>query len=722
LSIVSIISERCKACYACIRNCPVKAIKVEDGKSRVVEERCISCGSCVRVCSQNAKAISSQVDKVTEYLRNNKTIAVIAPSFPASFPGVRAENLFETLEELGFFTVHEATIGVEATLPHYREVLAKTSEPVISSFCPAVVNLIQKYYPHLVKNLAPIDTAVLAAGKVLKKHYRDAKFVFIGPCIAKKHEVEGNEAIDAVLTFKELKQMLQASDLSFGPQELPQEEETYLPQHFPISGGLLRNLGLANEGLVVDGAYDCMETLKVLPNQKDKPRFLDILFCKGCVDGPEIDSTLDLYSRIQAVVQHSRNRVPEKLEIPPDLDLSRHFTPQPIEMDNPSEKEIRDILKYTFKLSEEDELNCGACGYNTCREKAVAVYQGLAEIDMCLPYLIHKSRGEIEYYKERIQTLTGKRRSIESVIGETQGMLETKKLAEKAAANDLHLVIQGENGTGKRMLAQLIHQLSIRRNKSFYEINCSNLPELMLDAELFGYEEGAFAEAIRGGKTGRLELARGGTVMLNEVGSVPINIQAKLIRVLQSREFERLGGNKPIRLDVRIIATSSVDLKRLVVTGKFRADLYYRLNVLNILIPPLRDRTEDVPLLAGHFLDRIIYEKDLLPKIFADETVATMKAYIWPGNVRELAATVERAAYISQEQVIKQEHLPQGIQQTKVPLIEGIRPLRGAIADLEKNYIQRALEITNNNRVAAAQLLGIPRATLYLKLKEYKLE
>jgi DNA-binding NtrC family response regulator len=191
---------------------------------------------------------------------------------------------------------------------------------------------------------------------------------------------------------------------------------------------------------------------------------------------------------------------------------------------------------------------------------------------------------------------------------------------------------------------------------------------------------------------------------------------------LQSREFERLGGNKPIRLDVRIIATSSVDLKRLVVTGKFRADLYYRLNVLNILIPPLRDRTEDVPLLAGHFLDRIIYEKDLLPKIFADETVATMKAYIWPGNVRELAATVERAAYISQEQVIKQEHLPQGIQQTKVPLIEGIRPLRGAIADLEKNYIQRALEITNNNRVAAAQLLGIPRATLYLKLKEYKLE
>ncbi|HWJ02909.1 MAG TPA: [Fe-Fe] hydrogenase large subunit C-terminal domain-containing protein, partial [Verrucomicrobiae bacterium] len=216
MSIISIISERCKACYACIRNCPVKAIKVEDGKSRVVEERCISCGSCVRVCSQNAKAIISDVDKVTEFLRSAKTIALIAPSFPASFPGINSGEIFDALEKLGFFAVHEATLGVEATLPHYRKLVEQTDEMVISSFCPAIVSLIEKYYPHLVPSLAPVDSAVIAAGKVLRYHYQEAKLVFIGPCIAKKHEVRthGANSIDAVLTFKELKQMLTQSGIS----------------------------------------------------------------------------------------------------------------------------------------------------------------------------------------------------------------------------------------------------------------------------------------------------------------------------------------------------------------------------------------------------------------------------------------------------------------------------------------------------------------------------
>ncbi|HWJ02051.1 MAG TPA: sigma 54-interacting transcriptional regulator, partial [Verrucomicrobiae bacterium] len=492
-----------------------------------------------------------------------------------------------------------------------------------------------------------------------------------------------------------------------------------LPQVFPVSGGLAKNLGLNEEALVIDGADTCLDSLKTLPTQREKPKFLDILFCRGCIDGPEIDSPLDPYTRMQIVRNYARTRTPETLRIPQGVNLQRSFAPQPIPVLEPSKNEIRDILKFTFKLSEEDELNCGACGYNTCQEKAVAVYQGLAEIDMCLPYLLHKSRGEVEYYKERLQSLTGRRQSIQSLIGETQRMLEVKKVADRAATGDIHLVVQGESGSGKRMLAQAIHQSSSRRNKPVFEVNCAGLPELMLDADLFGYEEGAFPEGAKGGKPGKLEMAKGGTLILSQVEGLPLSLQAKLIRALQTKEIERIGSSKPVRIDVRIIAVCTVELKKMVAIGKFRADLYYRLNVLSIFLPPLRERAEDIPLLAGYFLDRIILDKSLPPKIFSDEVVKALKSYGWPGNVRELSTTIERAAFISDDPVIRAEHLPHALQRLSKPTLEGVRPLKGAVAELEKELISKALQSTNNNRLAAAQLLGIPRATLYLKLKEY---
>lgn len=726
MGVITIQSELCKACYACVRNCPVKAIKVEEGKARIVEDRCISCGSCIKVCSQNAKVVKRDVDLVLDDLKRETVVALIAPSFPASFPHVPPFVFYEGLRRLGFAAVHEATMGVEATLPLYQEQLIKSPETVISSYCPAIVGIITKYFPDLVPLLAPVDSAVNAAGKILATEYPGSKVVFIGPCLAKKEEAVkyGGECIDAVLTFKELKELFKIAKIELDTQGTPQKEDNYLPQSFPISGGLAQNLGKTEEILVVDGAHDVFEVLNALRNQTEKPRFLDILFCKGCIDGPEVDSPLDIYARIRAVQAYAKMKPRDPLAGKHGtLNYHRAFNPEPLPIPKPSEKEIRDILKFTYKNTPEDELNCGACGYTTCREKAIAVYQGLAEMDMCFPYLIHKSRGETRYYKDRLQIVLGRKHSEHPFIGENRKIIEVSRLAERSSVNDLNVLLQGESGVGKRQLALLIHGMSLRRTKPFLEVECAN-PELLLEAELFGYEEGFFAQSAKGarnGQMGKLEQGRGGVIFFKHLEEMPMSVQAKLVRCLQDREFERMGGTRPIRMDVRFMGSTHVDLRKWVSSGRFRADLFYRLNVVHIPIAPLRERISDIPLLVGHFLEKITLEKNLPPRIFADQALEAFQEYPWPGNVRELYNVVERAIYISDEPVIGVEQLPQTIQKvheehhTEIPLFGE------AIAQLEKDLILKALHATNNNRAAAAKRLGIPRATLYLKLKDYEI-
>lgn len=731
MGVITIRSELCKECYSCVRNCPVKAIKVEDGKARVVEERCIGCGICIKVCSQKAKIVQRDVEKVKRFLAGDKAIALVAPSIPAAFPEMTPAGLKEILKSAGFSAVHEATLGVEATLPLYRELLTDGLKPVISTYCPAIVGLVTKYYPDLVPNLAPIDSAASAAAKIVASEYPGAKIVFIGPCIAKKNEMEkyGGQFIDAVLTFKELKEFLQESGLYTavnrsepGPDEAV---PAYLPEYFPISGGLAMNLGGNQEDfMVVDGAEACLESLQSLRTQTEKPHLLDILFCKGCIDGPEVDSPVDLYGRMRAIQRYSRlserDCLPAKY---PKLDFQRSFQPESLASPQPSEKELRDILKFTYKNSAEDELNCGACGYNTCREKAVAVYQGLAEIDMCLPYLISKSRGETQYYKDRLEVLLGKKQDVYPIIGEHKSIIEAKRLAERSAGNGQNTIIQGEGGVGKRLLAQAIHALSVRRTKPFLEVDCST-QELLLEAELFGYEEGGFPQApkgMRGGQGGKLEQARGGIVFLKHVEELPGRIQTKLLQALQEREFTRMGGNRTVSLDVRLISSTRVDLRKMVSAGIFRADLFYRLDVVHIFLTPLRERGTDIQVLTGYFLETIALEKNLPPRIFADKAMDALFTYTWPGNIRELYNVVQRALFISEDFVIGLEQLPPNIQRT-LAANTSVPNFDDAVARLEKELIIQALQATNNNRVQASKLLKIPRATLYIKLKEYQID
>ncbi len=735
MAVVKTKKDLCQACYSCVRDCPAKAVKVESGQARVVEERCISCGNCVRVCSQDAKDIESQAMDVRNMLDSgDEVIALLAPSFPASFYFIDREELLNQMRALGFKHIDEVAGGVELTLPSYRSLIREGKmETIISSHCPAIVGLVERQFPELIPMLAPVDSALLALGKYMRKNNPGARLVFIGPCIAKKEEVRvyGQGIIDAVLTFGELKEMLGFTKIDSDdavPGENPQHIKANSPL-FPVPGGFIKNIDPQRklfkfeDVALVEGKDECLQFLESLAAGKIKPRLVDILFCKGCIDGPGIDSPLDIFARQHLIYDYARKRDRKELKVLKGMDLSRHFVNRYQPLPVPSENEIQAILRHTYKTKPEHELNCGSCGYNSCREKAVAVYQGIAEIDMCLPYLLAQSRGELDYYRNRLDGSDNTEGTDLGLIGSSDSMKELKNLIMKVSQNDATVLILGESGVGKEVIAKAIHRLSIRRKGPFIGINCAALPELLLESELFGYEDGAFTGARKGGKVGRLELAKGGTILLDEIGDLPLTMQAKLLRVLQEKEFTRLGGCQNIPLDARILAATNKDLKTMVTQGKFRADLFYRLNVLSVHVPSLRERKEDISALIGHFLHRIATEKEIPAKIVTDEALRLLLSYEWPGNIRELENTVERLVYICEGNVIRVTDLPAQIRQLggsgAAEIIPG--PLKEAVSRLEREMIIKALEATGNNRMKAASILGVPRATFYQKLKEYNI-
>jgi len=728
MSVVATIKDRCKACYSCVRQCPVKAIKVEVGQSMVVQERCISCGSCIKACSQNAKQVDTFVPRIEEYLKEGRAVALLAPSFPASIYPLAPGDFFALLREAGFREVRELTIGIELTMPGYRKYLKDRKEPAIGSHCAAVVNLIEKHFPDLIKHLIPIDSALMATAKLLRRRNKNCRLIFIGPCIAKKEEVLNYPAgiIDAVMTFKELKEMLKEKSWGRGKSHCLPREKSYLPSTFPLGGGLVKNvdprgeLYREEEVAVVEGKEDCVRMLQQLQEGNIQQRLIDMLFCRGgCIDGPEIASELDVFNRQLQVHRYSRHRIKEKLGRIPGLRLERTFTDRYQPLLTPGEEDIVKVLKYTNKNNPEDELNCGACGYDSCRDKAVAVCQGLAEVEMCLPYLLEQSRSELEYYKKRLNINDELK---ELIVGDSPCIQSLRKTAVKAGQNDATLLILGESGVGKEVLARAVHMVSRRSQEPFVAINCAALPEHLIESELFGYEEGAFTGARKGGKPGKLEQSRNGSLLLDEIAELPLRIQAKLLRVLQEREFERVGGTAAIKLSARIMVATNRDLNQLVNEGKFRSDLFYRLNVIPVTVPALAHRKEDIPLLADHFLRKLSVEKKHPLKLISAEALSLFSVYDWPGNVRELRNLIERAVYTSDGNIIQVQHLPDYIQELNADRKSvKIIPMKKAVRDLERELILKALKESRNNKVDAASMLGMPRATFYLKLKEYNI-
>jgi transcriptional regulator with PAS, ATPase and Fis domain len=293
-------------------------------------------------------------------------------------------------------------------------------------------------------------------------------------------------------------------------------------------------------------------------------------------------------------------------------------------------------------------------------------------------------------------------------------------LAHTIAKSNSNILILGESGTGKELLARAIHNESLRAPGPFIPVSCVALTETLLESELFGHEKGAFTDAIAQ-KKGKFELADGGTIFLDEIGDISPKLQLSLLRVLQEREFTRVGGTKPIKVDVRIIAATNRDLKKGVEEGKFRDDLYYRLNVISIELPPLREHKEDVPLLAHHFIEKLNIEMGGKVERISEEALDLLLEYDWPGNVRELENVMERAMVITKGTFIKAEDLHLSPQVTK---IRGTTPLSGdkTIKAVEKKHIAKILTENNWNIQKSAEQLGIDRVTLYNKIKKYKLK
>ena len=329
--------------------------------------------------------------------------------------------------------------------------------------------------------------------------------------------------------------------------------------------------------------------------------------------------------------------------------------------------------------------------------------------------------AEVAILREQVE-----RDPSDRIIGNSPAMQQVYKLIGKVARSDASILITGETGTGKELVARSLHFHSNYRHGPWVAVSCASLPETLLESELFGHEKGAFTSALTQRK-GRFELANKGTLFLDEVGEISLNTQKKLLRVLQEREFERVGGSTTIKVDVRVIAATNADLQEAVAKKSFREDLFYRLNVINIRLPALRDRREDIPALVQHFLSKYRIAPTSPPARITEDAIRALQGYQWPGNVRQLENVIQRAVVLAQGDVITRQHLllDQGTTTEFVDIKQKVQarvPLKNVVADVECQMILEALKVAQGNRSRAAQILGIYRRLLYSKMKEYGLD
>ena len=330
----------------------------------------------------------------------------------------------------------------------------------------------------------------------------------------------------------------------------------------------------------------------------------------------------------------------------------------------------------------------------------------------------------VDKYKSEISRMYRANYNFDDIITRNVHMLDLIDIAKKAANSASTILIEGESGTGKEYFSHAIHEESNRRLAPFIRINCAAIPHELMESELFGYEAGAFTGAKKEGKIGKLELANGGTVLLDEISSMPLSMQAKLLRVLEEREFERIGGNTSIKIDIRLIACTNENLEHLANKNRFRQDLYYRLNVVRIKIPPLRNRLDDIPCLCEDILNQQMKSVGLTSKSVTDRAIFALKLYSWPGNVRELRNILERAANMSVGNYIDIQHLPDFISEklNNDVVKTDVHTLKYKMAEAEVRAIVEALKHCNGNRTEAARLLGIHRTALYKKLDSYGID
>ncbi len=389
--------SNCKNCYKCIRHCPVKAIRFSGNQAHIIGDECILCGHCFVVCPQNAKEIVNETEKVKVLLQSYPVYVSLAPSFIANYEGVGINSMRKSLKKLGFADVEETALGATVVKNEYDRLLREEKRDIVISSCCHTVNLlIQKYFPKELPYLADVLSPMQAHCADLKKRHPNAKTVFIGPCVAKKDEAQHYEGIvDAVLTYEELTEWLNQEGITLEKETDSQEESR--ARFFPTTGGILKTMNLDAPGyqyMAIDGIENCISALKDIENGNINHAFIEMSSCVGsCVGGPVMEKYHPSPVREYLAVAEYAGKKDFVVEQPDSHDLRKYFSL--IERTNkmPSETEIDAALRQMGKMSKRDELNCGSCGYNTCREKAIAICQGKAEASMCLPYLQKKAEG-----------------------------------------------------------------------------------------------------------------------------------------------------------------------------------------------------------------------------------------------------------------------------------------------------------------------------------------
>ncbi|MGM0438403.1 MAG: sigma 54-interacting transcriptional regulator [Bacillota bacterium] len=878
MKLLQTVKDDCHECYACVRNCPVRAVQVKDGRAEIMEERCINCAQCINICSQKAKEVYNFKNDIKRLLKSDKkVIAGLAPSFPASSEASFAEWKM-LLRNIGFNKIYEVAWGAEMVIEEYKEYLNNIEKTVLSSTCPVAVKFIEKYYPELVENLAPIISPMKALVKYINEvEGEDYQIVMIGPCQAKKNELREEDKVAGTLTYNELFEIVEEVDNkkeNINNNNFSKNKKSLNGNNQPSSdsrkmampGGLLkalRNRDAANNAIRVEGEEKISDLFNSIIEGELSPGFVDLLFCEGCINGVDL-ANKGYFKKLKSVNNFieneaiSNNNIKENRyieegpiynkEISNNLDLSTNFIKDSKILPEASEDEIWEILNKTNKYEESDLLNCGACGYETCKNKAIAVYQGIAEVEMCLPYLISEKRDEIEKVQklnveldriidssfDGMVVIDDKGKIIranssylkminstrENIIGKKMNELEKEKvvypsvamlslnekreisllqksnsnkrilatatpvfenngsltkvivnardlekfykvmknnnenqklknyldkendeietdsgyiikkslamkkivnMAERIAESDSTVLITGESGTGKEVIARYIYDKSEDRN-NFVKINCAAIPETLLESELFGYETGAFSGAKKEGKAGKIELADNGILFLDEIGEIPLNMQAKLLQVIQEHKVSRIGGVKSIDVDFRLIAATNRDLEKMVKENKFREDLYYRLYVVPIEIPPLRNRREDIKPLVNLVKKKMSrkYDKDI---VFTENSYEFLEQRQWPGNVRELNNLIERIIVTSSDKIINKSKLEKFIKNNEAKsepsiAINELIPLKQAVTEVEKRLLEMAKE-NGASTYDIADKLDVNQSTVVRKLKKY---
>ena len=390
--------SNCKNCYKCIRNCPVKAIRFSGDQAHIIADECILCGRCFVVCPQNAKEIVSEVEKVKVMIQSGEpVIASMAPSFIANYDGVGIDAMRDGLQKLGFTDVEETAIGATMVKTDYERLVHEKQKPVIiSSACASVNLLIQKHYPEMIKYLADTLSPMQAHCRDIKRRNPEAKTVFIGPCVAKKDEAQRYPGIvDAALTFEELTEWLEKENVRL-EKKVDSNPES-LARIFPTVAGILRTMKDRDpeyEYVAVDGIDNCIAALEDVAAGHVSNCFMEMSACKGsCVNGPVMEKYHPWFITDYLSVTRYAGDKDFPVEQPEISELSRRYDILEGMKDMPTERKIQEILSKMGKKKPSDELNCGTCGYDTCREKAIAIYQGKAEIEMCLPYLKEKAEN-----------------------------------------------------------------------------------------------------------------------------------------------------------------------------------------------------------------------------------------------------------------------------------------------------------------------------------------